>query len=553
MAETGIEENSKEKAPFEPPRGERIDRTIGERDPHLHLIQVVLRDGTDACQELVSEREWLLHPSEKNLALKGNLFILESRIKETGSILIRTAPLPHGRHSRISADLRAAPDGRGGWNLYLMTEEEPLLSGQGWTVLTYAGGREERTAALQKWQRSLRPDTARHGTPQFLSNTWGDRSRDSRINESFLAEELGAAEKLGVEVFQLDDGWQQGITSNSAQAGEKGGVWSGFWNRDPDFWEVNRERLPHGLEPVIDQARERGMEMGLWYNPDSWKDYAQWERDAARIIELHRMGVNYFKIDGIKAPTRTSQANLASFFKRVEAESRGEVVFDLDITAGIRPGYWGAPSVGPLFVENRYTDWHNYWPHQTLRNLWSLSSWVDPRRLRMEFLNVRRNEELYRDDPLAPSAYQGDTLFATVMAANPLGWFEVSRLPGDFIEKAAPLIALWKEHRDALYSGTILPIGRRPDGWHPTGFLFLPEPDQGVPAYLLVFRGLYEKERFNLDIPDMGQRLGKGRVSGCILHASRDGASLTYDHGRWEGVIKDKLGFFFARMNGSPE
>ena len=51
-------------------------------------------------------------------------------------------------------------------------------------------------------------------------------------------------------------------------------------------------------------------------------------------------------------------------------ESGGRVVFDLDVTAEIRPGYFGVPDVGPIFIENRYTDFHRYWPHQgTLRNL----------------------------------------------------------------------------------------------------------------------------------------------------------------------------------------
>ena len=88
--------------------------------------------------------------------------------------------------------------------------------------------------------------------------------------------------------------------------------------------------------------------------------------------------------------------------------SSGQVVFDLDVTAQTRPGYFGAMEAGPLFVENRYTDWHRYWPHQTLRNLWKLSRWVDPRRLRMEWLNHTRNTEKYANDPLAPAAWSPD-------------------------------------------------------------------------------------------------------------------------------------------------
>ena len=113
---------------------------------------------------------------------------------------------------------------------------------------------------------------------------------------------------------------------------------------------------------------------------------------------------------------------------------------------------------GPLFVENRYTDWHRYWPHHTLRNLWQLSHWIDPCRLRMEFLNNTRNADKYADDPLAPSLYDPTTLFATVMFANPLGWFEVSNLTNSWLESAAGLVRIWREHRTRIFAGTILPV-----------------------------------------------------------------------------------------------
>ena len=234
----------------------------------------------------------------------------------------------------------------------------------------------------------------------FLSNTWGDRSRDARIQDAFLRQEVEAAARLGVDVVQIDDGWQQGRTSNSAQ---KGGVWNGFWASDPGFWNVNRQRFPAGLSPVIDLARRKGMGFGLWFSPDSSNEFSNWERDAERLLELHRTaGVNYFKIDGVKAITELGEERLQMLFNRVLSKSGGRVVIDLDVTAETRPGYFGAMSVGPIFVENRYTDFHSYWPHQTLRNLWELAQYVDPLRLRMEFLNNTRNTNLYADDRLLP-------------------------------------------------------------------------------------------------------------------------------------------------------
>ena len=39
-------------------------------------------------------------------------------------------------------------------------------------------------------------------------------------------------------------------------------------------------------------------------------------------------------------------------------------------------GYLAAREYGTLFVENRYTDFGNYYPHRTLRNLWMLARYV---------------------------------------------------------------------------------------------------------------------------------------------------------------------------------
>jgi len=303
-----------------------------------------------------------------------------------------------------------------------------------------------------------------------------------------------------VDVVQIDDGWEQGTTSNSVRAKEAGGVWEGFWASDPNFWHHHTERFPNGLEGVIEKAREKEMQFGLWFGPDSVDDFKNWEKDAETILDFHtRLGVNYIKIDGVKARTKTSEQNLKRFFDRVLEGSDGKVVFDLDVTAEIRPGYFGMMHCGPLFVENRYTDFVRYWPHQTLRNVWKLSRWVDPMRLRMEFLNSARNTEKYGDDPLAPKQYKSDYLFATVMMTNPLGWFEVSNLEDGYIADVAKLVAVWKKHRAGLAGGHIHPIGDAPDGTSWTGFASVnTSRDAG---YLLIFREYNEQVSWRFELP----------------------------------------------------
>ena len=444
--------------------------------PHLRFTQATLMDQTDNHNELAFENEWLLMPNETPFKLAGNVFYVENPLTGAGLVFLKQAPLPHARPVKTPQDIVVIPIRR---QIRLVGLGYPFV------VLTYTGGEFGRIAALQTWQRQLRRyEPGRDGL--FLSNTWGDRSRDARINEAFILKEIEAGAKLGVDVIQVDDGWQKGRTINSAAPRGKG-VWNGYWATDPDFWQPDPQRFPHGLTPLVQTARAHGMKFGLWFGPDSSGGMANWERDANRLLELHQKdGIDYFKIDSVKAVTPTTERQLHGFFDRVLRQSNGQVVFDLDVTAEIRPGYFGLPHVGPIFVENRYTDFHRYWPHQTLRNLWKLAHYVDPLRLRMELLNNRRNEPLYANDPLAPVRYQADALFAITMFANPLGWFEISNLPGEYVQELAPLVATWKRERAQMFAGTLAPIGTAPDGVAWTGFASVAADHHS--GYLLLFR-----------------------------------------------------------------
>jgi alpha-galactosidase len=479
---TGVESAPTVQAPATPAIG--MEELVLEPQ-HLRLTQVALVDQTDIHNELASEREWLLSPNEERLQCSGNLIFLENVIDGSGLVFLKVAPLPHARQGYSGFDFTVNPRAR---QILAAPSEYPVA------VLAYRGGRWGRMAALHQFQRQLRvPAFPRDGV--FLSNTWGDRSRDARINEAFILKEIEAGARLGVDVVQIDDGWQKGRSSNSAR---RGGVWSGFWAADPRFWEPDPERFPRGLEPVAQAARTRGMRLGLWFAPDSSRDATNWQRDADRLLELHReQGIDYFKIDSLNTGSALAAANAKRLFARVLDGSHGQVVLDLDVTAGQRSGYFGRPEIGPIFVENRYTDFHNYWPHQTLRNLWLLSQYVDPLRLRVEFLNNARSQGQYRDDPLAPAAYSPDCLFAMVMFANPLGWFEVSNLPQDYQDSAAGLIRRWKQERERLYAGTILPIGAVPDGVSWTGFASVGAARGG---YVVIFRELCSNSEWTVTL-----------------------------------------------------
>jgi len=493
---------------------------------HLRYVQVELKDQTDQHDELVHEREWLTGLDTFDTC--GNIFHIEDTLTQNGLTFLKLAPLPHARPISTSWDVKVR--GR---------DRRVTFSGHGysWTIIPYQDGRAGRVLTLQRYQRSLReyePD--RDG--MLLSNTWGDRSRDARVNEDFLMKEIEAGARLGVDVVQVDDGWQKGQSGNTAFGG---GAWEEFRSVDPDFWETHPERFPNGLKPLVDAAAAKGMKFGLWFGPSAEEDMKFWEADADLLINAYRKdGIRYVKVDALRTNSQLAEMNLDKMYQKVLEASGGAIVFDADATAGIRPTWFGSAQVGPVFVENRYTDWGNYWPHRTLRTLWSLAGYIDPVRLRMEFLNNTRNTDNYGDDPLAPARYAPDTLFATVMFSSPLAWFEVSSLPESYLEQAAPLIHTWKKEREAIFSGDIIPIGDKPDGRVWTGFTSVAKDRQS--AFIIVFRELNHDHEWITQVPLFDAKEAAATILGGQGMAE-------YQAGKLRVCIHKKLRYLFLKVD----
>ncbi|MBE6645783.1 MAG: hypothetical protein E7612_10500 [Ruminococcaceae bacterium] len=178
--------------------------------------------------------------------------------------------------------------------------------------------------------------------------------------------------------------------------------------------------------------------------------------------------------------------------------SLGEgVSVELDVTADKRLGYLLSAPYGTIFVENRYTAWANYYPHRTLKNIWSLSRFIPSSKLQFEIVNP----ELYTDkysstDELRPELYDIDYLFASVMLSNPLFWMETQFLTDKCRARLKYIIPLWKKWRNELGAADVFPIGEEPNGRAMTGFV----AHLGNKAHLLVFREVTERNTYTFDI-----------------------------------------------------
>jgi alpha-galactosidase len=460
---------------------------------HWKLDVVEFSDVTDRFNNLVKEVSAL---SYRNNTYRGNLLFATDQLSQNGYFILKEAPTsavqlsyPGGDFLTNFGNIQVIGCGMDSSD----TDSTKWIRAYGFVtgVFNDAG---DRLPALRNYQQRKRLHLAGRDE-MILMNTWGDRGQDTKVNETFCLAELEAGARLGITHFQLDDGWQTGKSANSAF---KGGSFNDIW-KNPDYWKPDKVKFPNGLQSLVEKGKELGIRICLWFNPSAKDNNGDWEKDAGALINMYQQyGITTFKIDGVKMPDKLSEINFRKMLDKVTLATGGSVVFNLDVTAGRRGGYNYFDEYGNIFLENRYTDWQNYYPYWTLRNLWMLARYVPPQNLQIEFLNKWRNADKYGNDGFAPANYSFDYLFAITMAAQPLAWFEATNLPAEAFG-TSKTIKSYKAIMNDFHKGDIFPVGDEPSGKSWTGFQSQ-KPGSNA-GYVLVFREQNASASFKFILP----------------------------------------------------
>ena len=439
-------------------------------------------DVTDRNNTLIQTYDRLAFTQD--CQMRGNLLLLENCISGERFFLLKESPASSVQlyYPGYDFSLKRGEVKVAGFGIAPSDLNDSIWIKAYGTVIGLSESKDELgiLTSLKQYQQTIRIHLPLRDE-MIMMNTWGDRSKDSRLGEKFALAELEAGAKLEITHFQLDDGWQYGVSANSAK---KGGSFDNIW-KDDNYWKVDPLKFPNGLAPVVKRGKELGIEIGLWFNPDRNNNYEFWYKDAGVLIGYYNQyGIRTFKIDGVNIPTKLAEINFRKFLNKVNQETNNNIVVNFDVTNQKRGGYHYLNENGNLFLENRYTDSQNYFPYTTLRNLWMLSKYVPAQNLQIEFLNKWRNAEKYGNDPFAPINYTFDYLFAVTMAGQPLAWFEASHLPEKAFTEVVPVIKKYREIQSDFHKGHIFPIGDEPSGISWTGFQSIKTGE----GYFLVFR-----------------------------------------------------------------
>lgn len=136
---------------------------------------------------------------------------------------------------------------------WLEAGEGLVLAGQSFTAASlfasYGYGLDQASGRFHDFLRSLSaaPKRPRPVTLNAWEAVYFDHSYER------LSELVEAAAKIGVERFVLDDGWFGSRRNDRKGLGD---------------WYVSDEVWPEGLKPLADLIHGRGMEFGLWFEPE---------------------------------------------------------------------------------------------------------------------------------------------------------------------------------------------------------------------------------------------------------------------------------------------
>lgn len=93
-----------------------------------------------------------------------------------------------------------------------------------------------------------------YGEKPIVLNSWEGAYFD--FDEKKLTAMMDAAARLGIETFVLDDGW---FGNKYPRNNDNAGLGD---------WQVNKKKLPRGLQYLIDHAHSKGIQFGIWVEPE---------------------------------------------------------------------------------------------------------------------------------------------------------------------------------------------------------------------------------------------------------------------------------------------
>ncbi|WP_196016870.1 hypothetical protein [Alistipes senegalensis] len=342
----------------------------------------------------------------------------------------------------------------------------------GWANWTLLFSGRDRALPLKKFDRArfpVRPLTV-------MSNTWGSNNRNPRhsAREENVLREIESARDLGIDILQVDDGWQ-GITYQ-------------YWRPAPyaELDYTGRYPLyPEGWKNIREAARKAGVELGIWF---------AWNAPAKDIIwNFDQGGFIGFKLDFSVLDTKAKLDTLMGKARALVLHSGHRASLNWDLTeVAPRVGIYYGREYGNVYLENRKPNLPErivYVPYLVLRDAWHLSRYANLNQYQISIQHVASVSRKLSNAHLYSQGYAT----AIALMGSPLFFCETQYMNEQERKQVRSLVGVYKKEREKMARGYVSPIGDEPDDASWTGFRnHIEGTGEG---YLMLFREAANKQR----------------------------------------------------------
>lgn len=310
------------------------------------------------------------------------------------------------------------------------------------------------------------------------ANTWGSTSssNDARnaARESSVLKEIEVCADLGIDVLQIDDGWQVGKDNSR-------------WTPDEDRgWRPHPLKYTDGSWTNVTKAAEKhGVRLGLWA-PALLITFEE------LVENCKKGGFVQFKLDFAHLDSREKIDRLMSKVRHFIKTIDHQVKVNWDLTEiNPRYGYFFAREYGSVYLENRKPVKPVsaiYRPATVLRDLWQLCKYVNLAKFQCSYQNIDMVDPTLSNAGFYDHAY----CLAITLMGTPLFFLETKLLSEKAKNELRPLIASYKQVRKEIFTGITYPIGDKPNDGSWTGFQNHNATNQC--GYLTIFRELHNPD-----------------------------------------------------------
>ena len=388
---------------------------------------------------------------------------------DAGVIAVKESPKCANDQSHYTGSFYAGPTGLAitGWGLK-PTELVPDRFRDCWATwsLVYRDGDDGLQRAVKQF------DAARYPViPQrdlfILANTWGPANPGGAqfTSEEFILKELPALADLGVDVLQIDDGWQRSGGGPGA-----------------------RSFLPkykHGWKDIKAAADKVGLRLGLWVAIRNAKleDLRQ---------NLDELGFVTWKADydhlGNRADFEARVAAIRAVMQHAPRRTQFTLCPEYDDP---RYGWYFAKEYGSIYFQNIQEGQPAHLtmvPYQVLRQHWLMCKYFPANKLQVMLQNPQRTRADLSDARQHGHGY----CFAMGLPFVPCFFQSAQFLDPAGRDELRKLIAVYKGAREDLFTSTTYPLGDLPDNASWSGFQLVSTQRDG--GHVLLFRELHNAE-----------------------------------------------------------